>query len=154
MMVFTLLSKVRKKILKSLARNFIWHPFRIYLLRKCNYKIGKDVYIGDDLIIIEELLDRDNVIIEDRVSIAPRLTIITSSHPNNSILRNNVPLKKGKVHIKQDAWIGCGVIIMPGITIGECSIIHAGSIVTEDIPPLSIASGIPAKVRGKVDIET
>jgi len=153
MNIFLFLFKVKKKLLKSLARNLVWHPLRIHLLRKCHYKIGENVYIGDDLIIVEELLDLENVIIEDRVSIAPRLTIITSSHPNDSILRKYIPAKKGKVHIKHDSWIGCGVIIMPGITIGECSIIGAGSIVTRDIPPMSIASGIPAKVSGKVEIE-
>lgn len=153
MNIFQFLFKVKKKLLKSFARNLVWHPLRIPLLRKCHYKIGENVYIGDDLIIVEELSDRENVIIEDRVSIAPRLTIITSSHSNNSILRKYIPAKEGKVHIKHDSWIGCGVTIMPGVTIGECSIIGAGSIVTRDIPPMSIASGIPAKVSGKVEIE-
>jgi galactoside O-acetyltransferase len=116
----------------------------------CGYTIGREVYIGDDLIVIEELYDSDRIIIEDRVSIAPRLTLITSSHPNNSVLRNSQYCRRGDIHIKHDAWIGCGVIIMPGVTIGESSIIGAGAIVDTDIPPHSIAVGMPAKVVSKV----
>jgi acetyltransferase-like isoleucine patch superfamily enzyme len=56
------------------------------------------------------------------------------------------PLKTAKVIIKDGAHIGIGAIIMPGVTIGEGAVIGAGSLVTKNIPPNSIAVGIPAKV--------
>lgn len=56
------------------------------------------------------------------------------------------PLKTAKVLIKDGAHIGIGAIIMPGVTIGEGAVIGAGSVVTKDIPPYSIAVGMPAKV--------
>ena len=56
------------------------------------------------------------------------------------------PLKTAKVTIKDGAHIGIGAIIMPGVTIGEGAVIGAGAIVTSDIPPYSLAVGIPARV--------
>ena len=56
------------------------------------------------------------------------------------------PLKYAPIVIKDGAHIGIGAIIMPGVTIGEGAIIGAGSVVTKDIPPYSIAVGTPAKV--------
>lgn len=56
------------------------------------------------------------------------------------------PLKYAPVVIKDGAHIGIGSIIMPGVTIGEGAVIGAGSVVTKDIPPYSVAVGVPAKV--------
>lgn len=58
----------------------------------------------------------------------------------------NCPFKEGRVVIKDGAHIGIGAIIMPGVTIGEGAIIGAGAVVTKDIPPYSVAVGLPAKV--------
>lgn len=55
-------------------------------------------------------------------------------------------IKEEKVVIEDDAWIGANVTILPGVTIGRCSIIGAGSVVTKDIPPNCIAAGVPCKV--------
>ena len=55
---------------------------------------------------------------------------------------------KGGVAIEEDVWIGGGCQILDGVRIGKGSIIGAGSVVTKDIPPYSIAVGVPAKVRG------
>ncbi|GAB2771862.1 hypothetical protein GCM10027275_13330 [Rhabdobacter roseus] len=56
------------------------------------------------------------------------------------------PLLYKKVIIKDGAHIGIGAILMPGVTIGEGAIVGAGSVVTKDIPPYSIAVGAPARV--------
>jgi acetyltransferase-like isoleucine patch superfamily enzyme len=56
------------------------------------------------------------------------------------------PLKNAKVTIKDGAHIGIGAIIMPGVTIGEGAVIGAGAVVTSDIPPYTVAVGIPARV--------
>ena len=72
----------------------------------------------------------------------------------NFILAHNKPLEFHRnvvesyvapVVIKDNAWIAIGAILLPGVTIGEGSIVAAGSIVTKDIPPLVLAAGIPAK---------
>ena len=57
-----------------------------------------------------------------------------------------MPNKERRITIGNDVWLGAGVIVLPGITIGECSVIGAGAVVTKDIPPYSIAVGNPARV--------
>lgn len=57
---------------------------------------------------------------------------------------------KGKVVIEDNVWIGEGVVILPGVRIGEGAIIGANAVVTKDIPPRSIASGVPARVQKKL----
>jgi len=141
----------RKRVLKSIA---IWAPgykMRRALFRACGFTIGQDVYIGEGLIIAEILEDRSpKVVIGDRVAIAPRCTLITSSDANFSRLTDIMPPREGKIVLEQDAWLGAGVTILPGVTVGESAIIGAGAVVTRDVPPYAIATGIPARVSGYV----
>ena len=51
----------------------------------------------------------------------------------------------GGVKIGNDCWIGAGVIILSGVTIGECSVVGAGAVVTKDVEPYTIVAGVPAK---------
>jgi len=85
------------------------------------------------------------LVIEDRVAISPRVTFVMHSAPNWSRIRNIIGDKKGKIRIKQDAWIGTGAVILPGIEIGEGAIVGANSLVTKDVPDYTIVGGIPAK---------
>jgi acetyltransferase-like isoleucine patch superfamily enzyme len=52
----------------------------------------------------------------------------------------------GHVHIKKNAWIGAGVTILPGVTVGENAIVAAGAVVSKDVPDNTIVGGIPAKL--------
>ena len=97
------------------------------------------------MLIVEELSGDDRITIGDRVSIAPRVTLVTSSHPNNSRIREFAPLDRGPVTIEPDAWIGSGAIILPGVTIGRGAIVGAQSVVTSDVAPLHVVAGQPAK---------
>lgn len=135
-----------------IAGNIGWYKIRITLLRWCDFVIGEDVYIADGLIIVEELRDHKNVVIGDRASLAPRVTIVTSSHPNNSRIRPYVSTPHGNVVIGKDAWIGANVTILPGVTIGNGAIVGAGSVVTKDVPPYKIAFGMPARVIADVAV--
>ncbi len=145
-----MLRKLYKKMLKTMAGCVIWYKWRIWLLRRCGFKIGCGVYIGDGLIIVEELLDRGHVVIGDRASLAPRVTLVTSSHPNNSRISPYVPTPHGRIVIEPDAWIGVGSIILPDVTIGRGAVVGAGSIVTKSVPAYTIVAGIPAKPIGEV----
>ena len=137
--------RLRKKILKRWARNAFFPGWRVRLLRFCGFAIGRDVYIADDLLIVEELADRGNITIGDRVSIAPRVTLVTSSHPNNSRIRDFAPLAHGPIVIEDDAWLGAGCVVLPGVRIGRGAVIGANSVVTQDVPPLHIVAGQPAR---------
>jgi maltose O-acetyltransferase len=137
--------RLRKKILKRWARNAFFPGWRVQLLRLCGFTIGRDVYIADDLLIVEELADRGNITIGNRVSIAPRVTLVTSSHPNSSRIRSFAPLSEGPIVIEDDAWLGAGCVVLPGVRIGRGAVVGANSVVVQDVPPLHIVAGQPAR---------
>ena len=91
------------------------------------------------------------VFIGDNVSISPYVTFIPESSANNGLEINNIDYikryltKKEKIIVEDDVWIGANVTILPGVIIGKCSVIGAGSVVTKNVEPYSIYAGIPAK---------
>src|SRR5919107_4836481 len=115
------------------------------MLRLCGFSIGDEVYIADDLIIVEDLADRGTISIGDRVSIAPRVTLVTSSHPNHSRTRGFAPVSQGPIVIEDDAWLGAGCVILPGVRIGRGAVVGANSVVAHDVPPLHVVAGQPAR---------
>lgn len=85
-----------------------------------------------------------------RVAISPNVTVICESGPNNSLLAEVGYVKEKlicalPVVIGDDAWVGANVVVLPGVTIGERSVVGAGSVVSRDVPPLTIAAGVPAR---------
>ena len=150
--------KIKNKILRWCGRNLFPNELRISCLRKSGVRIGEKVYIGEGFTLACDLGYENNLIIEDRVAIAPNVTVIVTSYPNYSYLRNYKKVYDfmevyGRVEIKHDAWIGAGVIILPNITIGEYAIVGAGSVVTKDVPPKSVVVGNPAKVIKQLDVK-
>ena len=144
--VFRILTAMRKKGFKYMAKMSPGRGFRIWLLKKCHYKIGNKVYIGEDLIIIDDLFDPEiNLIIGDRAAISPRVTLILHTQPNLSNIADFVNSRKGKIVIASDAWIGTGAVIMPDVQIGQGAVVGANSVVTKDVLPYTIVGGIPAK---------
>ena len=145
-------SSFKKKILKMMAKNCPGNNLRINMLRSCGYKIGKDVYIGEDF-IVSDLLTTNSLLLEigDRASISPRVTVVVASSPNNSKLTKFIEKKVAKVTIGNDAWIGAGAIILPGVTIGEGAIIGAGSVVNKNMPPWTVCYGVPCKPMKKIN---
>jgi acetyltransferase-like isoleucine patch superfamily enzyme len=137
--------RLRKKILKRWARNAFFPAWRVSLLRLCGFSIGRDVYIADDLLIVEELVERGNLTIGDRVSIAPRVTLVTSSHPNESRIRGFAPVSQGPIVIEDDAWLGTGCVVLPGVRIGRGAVVGANSVVSQDVAPLHVVAGQPAR---------
>ena len=111
-------------------------------------KIGKNVDISHGVFLEEsfpELIE-----IEDNVDISPNVIIVTHDS-SNRCLDSTLSIKKGKVIIKRNAYVGAGAIILPGVTIGEFAIVAAGAVVTKDVPSRTIVAGVPARVIGSVD---
>jgi acetyltransferase-like isoleucine patch superfamily enzyme len=148
-----IISRIYKRFLKLLAKNTPGYKLRRWLLRVAGYTIGKDVYIGEDLIIIDELEPRCPLSIGDRVSIAERVTLVISSRPNFSCFSKNMPTAYGPITIKEDAWLGTGVIILPNVTIGEGAVVGAGSVVNKNVPPFTVVAGVPARPVRKLTIQ-
>ena len=111
-------------------------------------KIGNNVNIQTDC----HISAINSVIIEDNVLIASFVYISDHAHGSNQYFDLNIPpidrplFSKGNIYIGKNVWVGEKVTVLPGVHIGEGSIIGANSVVTHDIPPYSIAVGIPAKV--------
>jgi acetyltransferase-like isoleucine patch superfamily enzyme len=144
--------KIYKRFLKLVAKNIPGYPIRRGLLKAAGYTIGKDVYIGEDLIIIDELELKSPVYIGNRVSVAERVTLVISSKPNFSRFLDDMPTAYGPIRIKDDAWLGTGVIILPNITIGEGAVVGAGSVVNRNVPPFTVVAGVPAKPIRKISV--
>ena len=130
-------------ILQVISRIIPFSGFRIKLHRMRGVKIGRNAHIGP-LVTIDDVYP-NFVIIEDGVSLAG----------SNYILTHNKPLEYHKniseayvapVTIKKNAWIAIGVIILPGVTIGEGAIVASGSVVTNDIPANTLYGGVPARL--------
>jgi acetyltransferase-like isoleucine patch superfamily enzyme len=138
-----------KKVFKNLT-NLPFNNVRIFALKLAGYEIGKNVWVGKSLYIIDDNSGRERLIVRDRVAIAPRVIIILQSYPNFSRIKSIAPTKRGNVVIKDDAWIGAGAILLPGIEIGEGAVVGAGAVVTKSVPPYTVVAGCPAKEIGKL----
>lgn len=103
-------------------------------------KLGKNIFINHAC----TFLDMGGITIEDDVQIGPKVNLITENHPVDPSLRKHLDLKS--ILIKRNAWIGAGATILPGVTIGENSIVAAGAVVNKDVPDNCIVGGVPAKV--------
>ncbi|MEW5804257.1 MAG: acyltransferase [bacterium] len=140
-------SSVMKRLIHTGARHLPMFPsWRVSLHRMRGVKIGEGVFIGSDVFIDNTYPEK--IIIEDRVTIISRTFIIGHTFIPihlRQVFEKDAMTKPG-VHLKKGCYIGGQCIIMPGVTVGECSVIGAGSVVTRDIPDYSIAVGIPARI--------
>lgn len=154
--VWSLLKGIWSRFLSSISMSSFPLPpsLRVFLQRRRGVKIGKSVFLGMGCWL--DSVRPDLITIGDHVSLAGKVTILTHSDPTEPLREILGPSSRvfSQVTIKRGAWITINVTILPGVTIGENSIIATGSVVTKDIPPGVIAGGMPAKVLRKItDIE-
>lgn len=151
------IKKIFRKFCRSFSKSsFIPNEVRIYLLRKAGVRIGDGVVINEGFTLACDIGYESNLIIEDRVAFGPNVIVVVTSHPNNSRLRTHKEFypsfeKFGNIRIMHDAWIGAGVIILHGVTVGEHSVVGAGAVVTKDVMSFSIVTGIPAKINSRIE---
>lgn len=119
---------------------------------------GCNIYFGNNCEVNMNctFLDDNKIIIGDNVLIAPNVQIYTAYHPTHYLDRftisenetfNFCKTQTAPVIIGKNVWIGGGTIILPGVTIGDNTVIGAGSVVTKDTPADTIAYGNPCKVH-------
>ena len=108
--------------------------------------LGKWVYANFNL----TLVDDTDIYIGDYTMIGPNTVIATAGHPIDPELRQRATQYNKPVHIGKNCWLGAGVVVMPGVTIGDNTVIGAGSIVTKDIPSGVVAVGNPCRVMRQV----
>ena len=107
---------------------------------------GKCVYANFNL----TLVDDSHIYVGDYTMIAPNVVISTAGHPILPELREKQYQYNMPVHIGRNCWIGAGALIMPGVTIGDNTVIGAGSVVTRDIPANVVAVGNPCRVLREI----
>ena len=120
-------------------------PWRTVMHRWRGVKIGKGVYIGHEVMF--DRVFTDQISIGDNTSVGDR-TIITAhaNIPSDTILKKLYPRKISKTRIGKGVWIMPNVTIIPGVVIGDESVIATGSVVTKDVPPRTLVGGVPVKI--------
>lgn len=107
-----------------------------------NIHIGKNFFANHGLVV----LDGAPVTIGDNVFVAPNVGLYTAGHPLDVRQRNRYLEYAKPITIGNNVWIGGGVQVMPGVTIGDCSVIAGGSVVVKDVPVGVVVGGNPARV--------
>lgn len=117
-------------------------PVVIYAPERLEF--GDQVDVGE----FTHIRANGGVRIGSRVLIAANVTITTREHPV-ALPRWGVT-KDAPIVIEDDVWIGAGAIVLPGVTIGRGAVIAAGAVVTADVPPFTVAGGVPARTIKEV----
>ncbi len=136
----------REKMLKEMFAElgegcYIEPPLRANWGGKhCHF--GKYVYANFNL----TLVDDTHIYVGEYTMLGPNVTIATAGHPILPELREKNYQYNAPVHIGKNCWLGAGVVVLPGVTIGDNVVVGAGSIVTKDLPSNVVAVGNPCKV--------
>lgn len=137
--------KVRRRLLQQLCGAvgkdvFIEPPFH------CDY--GKHISFGDQVFLNFNctILDVAPVTLGNYVFVGPGVQFYTVNHPLDALQRRTGIEQARPITIGNDVWLGGGVIICPGVTIGEQTVVAAGSVVTRNLPARVLAGGNPCKV--------
>jgi maltose O-acetyltransferase len=97
------------------------------------------------------LLDVAPITIGDDVQIGPYVQLLTATHPLDPDLRRDKWESARPITVCDNVWLGGGVIVCPGVTIGENTVVGAGAVVTRDLPANVMALGTPARVSRTLD---
>ena len=108
---------------------------------------GSDISVGRNVFVNQNctFYDLGGLTIADDVMIGPNVSIITSGHPIEPSQRRACIVAK-PIAIERNVWIAAGATIIGGVTVGENSVVAAGSVVTKDVPPSTLVGGNPARV--------
>lgn len=120
-------------------------PWRTQIHRWRGVNIGKGVYIGHEVMF--DRVFTDQIFIGENTSVGDRTVITAHANiPSETILKKIYPRQVLQTRIGKGVWIMPNVIIAPGVTIGDESVVATGSVVTKDVPSRVLVAGVPAKV--------
>jgi acetyltransferase-like isoleucine patch superfamily enzyme len=108
----------------------------------------KRLHLGDHVSIAAFVHVRADggIHVGDRVMVASHVAISTVTHDHQARVMWNTVVTK-PIRIEDDVWIGAHAVILPGVTIGRGAVVGAGSVVTHDVPPFAVVTGVPARVQ-------
>lgn len=120
---------------KPLPETAIVHP-PFYSTYGLGIELGDRTFVGQGC----SFLDLGGITVGDRVMIAPKVTLITEGHPVEPAERYDF-ITVAPIVVEADVWIGAAATILPGVRIGHDSVVGAGAVVAEDVPPLTVVTG-------------
>ncbi len=139
-------NQLLKKLIPNKGENLlIQTPF--YCDYGTNIVVGENVYFNFNCVVLDVM----RVSIGSRTMIGPNVQIYTATHPMNYKERASGLEYAKAIHIGDDVWIGGSAVICPGVSIGNRTVIGAGSVVTKDLPSDVFAAGNPCKVIRKIE---
>ncbi len=103
---------------------------------------GNSVYANFGLTLVDDTA----IYVGDHTMFGPNVVLATAAHPMTAHLREMAYQKNRPIRIGKNCWLGAGVIVLPGVTIGDNTVVGAGSVVTHDLPSNVVAVGVPCKV--------
>ena len=125
---------------KEVDKSFLLIP-PFYTAGRNEIRIGRNVFVNQNC----TFYDLGGLDIADDVMIAPNVSIITAGHPLEPSQRRAVTIGK-RIVIERNVWIAAGATVIGGVTVGENSVVAAGSFVTKDVPAYTLVGGNPARV--------
>ena len=113
---------------------------------RCDY--GYNVHLGANVFVNwgAVFLDVGRITVGDFVQLGPNVHLLTATHPLDAGRRREGWEGSGPITISDDVWLGGGVVVLPGVTIGARTVVGAGAVVTGDLPEGVLAVGNPARV--------
>lgn len=108
---------------------------------------GNNVYANFNLTMVDDT----HIYVGDCTMFGPNVTVATAGHPILPELREKAYQFNMPVHIGRNCWLGAGVIVLPGINIGDNTVVGAGSVVTKDLPANVVAVGNPCRVLREIN---
>lgn len=135
--------RLKDHCLNFWSRSMPWNGVRIKMQRWRGVTIGKHVHWGTDVTVDAPF--PYFLVVEDGASFAGNNYVLTHNKPTHYMSRCMASYV-APVIVRKNVWMAVGVMLLPGVEIGEGAIITAGSVVSKSIPPMVIAGGNPAKV--------
>jgi len=142
-----------KEVCRFFGSHAIGNPLRVFFYRLSGVRVGRNVLLNQGLTIVDDGM-RGMIVIEDGVSFAPNVTLVAKSSPmfiHPAVKRESLPIKEGRILIREGVWIGTGAVILPGVTLGKCSMVGANAVVGKDVPDFTIVAGIPAQPLRQIE---
>ena len=133
--------EIMRNILGTSGEHFFFEP-PVHMSYGSHVHIGEDFYSNFNLVLVDD----GEIHIGDKVMIGPNVTLCTTGHPVYPLYREMVAHYSLPIHIGNNVWIGGSTVVCPGASIGDNTVIGAGSVVTRDIPANVVAMGTPCRV--------
>lgn len=132
-----------------LMHGCVLHVYNFRELPNAGIWIGRNSYLGENCLI----RGQGGVHIGDSVLLAPRVQVLAVNHlfsrPDRPVIQQGISAKG--IVVQDGAWVGAGATLLDGVQVGRGAVIGAGSVVTRDVPPRTLALGVPARAVRSLD---